>query len=120
MTGKQDYVSDGDVVVRLSNGHELLGDITGAGCMVGSCVTTFCAAARLSAPEATIDGGRLVRGDMLLGAIAGVLALSIASELAAARPEVMGSGTFLPALIDAVYNLTPEMIESRAKVEILQ
>lgn len=47
-----------------------------------------------------------------------ILAITIASELAAAREDVKGSGTFLPALIDELYNLTPEKIVERAKIEI--
>lgn len=54
MTGKDDYVTDGETVVQMSNGHELvrktehgctarpadhlcrqLGSITGSGCMTG-------------------------------------------------------------------------------------
>ncbi|KZT58585.1 HK-domain-containing protein [Calocera cornea HHB12733] len=120
MTGKHDYVSDGEHVLRLSNGHELLENITGAGCMAGSCVAAFCAAARLAQPEPKDEDGRLVRGDMLVAAIGGILALSIASEFAAARTDVHGSGTFLPALIDEVYNLTPEKLLSKAKIEVLQ
>lgn len=34
LTGITDWVSDGYSVVRLSNGHKLLGEITGSGCMV--------------------------------------------------------------------------------------
>ena len=67
----QDYVSDGHIVVRCSNGHKLLGEITGSGCMVGTAVATFCAAARLEAEEAATDDGLLVRGNMLVAATAG-------------------------------------------------
>jgi thiamine-phosphate diphosphorylase/hydroxyethylthiazole kinase len=45
--------------------------------------------------------------------------VTIASELAAARPDVLGSGTFLPALIDELYSLTAEKIIKRAKVEVI-
>lgn len=48
-----------------------------------------------------------------------VLAVTIASELAAARPDVFGPGTFLPALIDELYNLTPDKVVERAKVEVM-
>jgi thiamine-phosphate diphosphorylase/hydroxyethylthiazole kinase len=48
-----------------------------------------------------------------------VLAVTIASELAAARPDVFGPGTFLPALIDELYNLTPDKVIERAKVEVM-
>ena len=71
MTGKTDYVSDGYSAVALSNGHPLLGDITGSGCMVGTAIAAFAAAARLEAPESADDAGRLVRGDMFLAAVAG-------------------------------------------------
>ncbi|KAI0727988.1 Hydroxyethylthiazole kinase family-domain-containing protein [Fomitopsis betulina] len=117
LTGVQDYVSDGNVVIRCSNGHRLLGEITGSGCMVGTSVATFCATARLEA--AMGDDGLLVRGDMLVAATAGVLALTVASEYAAARQDVLGSGTFLPALIDELGALTAEKILKSANVEVL-
>ena len=48
-----------------------------------------------------------------------VLAVTIASELAAARADVHGSGTFLPALIDELGNLTGDKIKERAKVTVI-
>ena len=75
LSGATDWVSDGRTVVRLSNGHPLLGEITGSGCMLGTCVATFCAGASMAAaaarPEGAAEDGRLVRGDMLVGAVAG-------------------------------------------------
>ncbi|RPD78212.1 Hydroxyethylthiazole kinase [Lentinus tigrinus ALCF2SS1-7] len=123
LTGVTDYVSDGTTVVRLSNGHPLLGEITGSGCMVGTAVATFCAGASMAeaskrAPEAPEDA-KLVRGDMLVAAVGGVLAITVASELAAARADVKGSGTFLPALIDELAALTPEKIATYGKVEVI-
>lgn len=117
LTGKTDWVSDGTTVVRLDNGHELLGDITGSGCMVGTCIATFCAAAWTRA--STENGpGMLVRGDMLLAAVGGILALTIAAEAAAYRSDVRGSGTFLPALIDELYNLKPETVLEKARIQV--
>jgi len=70
MTGPIDYISDGVIVVSLSNGDEILGKITGSGCIVGSSIASFCAvASTLAAPEESHSA--LVSGDMLLGAIAG-------------------------------------------------
>jgi thiamine-phosphate diphosphorylase/hydroxyethylthiazole kinase len=71
MTGKTDYVSDGYTAVALSNGHPMLGDITGSGCIVGTAITAFAAAARLVAAESKEDEGKLVRGDMFQAAVAG-------------------------------------------------
>ena len=47
-----------------------------------------------------------------------ILAITIASELAAEREDVKGSGTFLAALIDELYNLTPEKIVDKARLEV--
>lgn len=69
LTGPTDWVSDGLTVVRLDNGHELLKDITGSGCMVGTCVAVFCAAAASSAVQRF--EGKLVSGDILSGAVGG-------------------------------------------------
>lgn len=69
LTGPIDYVSDGHVVVALSNGHPLLGQITGSGCGLGTIIASCCAAA--SGMANTEAQGVLVKGDMLLGAIAG-------------------------------------------------
>ena len=48
-----------------------------------------------------------------------MLAITIASELAAARPDVRGTGTFLPALIDELGALTPEKIAMHAKIDVI-
>ncbi|CAL1707066.1 unnamed protein product [Somion occarium] len=65
LTGTTDYISDGYIVLKLSNGHPLLGEITGSGCMVGTCVATFCAGVSLREHAERVGGeddGRLARG----------------------------------------------------------
>lgn len=121
LTGETDWISDGDVVLKVTNGHPYLGSITGSGCMLGTCIATFCAAANLSAstsPSESTDR-LLVNGDMLVATLGGLLALTIGSELAGERTDVKGTGTFLPGLIDELFHLTPECIVERAKVEIV-
>jgi len=118
LTGAVDWISDGTTIVKLTNGHKLLGDITGSGCLVGTCIATFCAGAWELAKNEE-GAAKLVRGDMLIGALGGVLALTIAGERAAVRSNVQGSGTFLPALIDELYNLTPEKMRQDSQVEIV-
>lgn len=44
--------------------------------------------------------------------------MTIASELAAERSDVKGPGTFIPALLDELANLTPEVMASRAKISL--
>lgn len=74
MTGETDYISDGKTVLSLKNGHEILGQITGSGCIAGSAIASYCA---VSSTLALVDGlasnveGSLVSGDMLLGAVTG-------------------------------------------------
>lgn len=72
LTGPTDYISDGTTVVSLHNGHKLMGRITGSGCIVGSAVATYCAAAAARAPGGIEeDEGKLCRGNMLVAAVAG-------------------------------------------------
>ncbi|KAH9948563.1 Hydroxyethylthiazole kinase [Amylocystis lapponica] len=114
LSGATDWVSDGAAVVRLANGHPLLGAITGSGCVLGTCVAAFCAGASMAAAagrtEDAREDGQLVRGDMLAAAVGGVLALT----------DVRGSGTFLPALIDELGKLTPESLVAAAKIEVVE
>jgi thiamine-phosphate diphosphorylase / hydroxyethylthiazole kinase len=73
MTGKTDWISDGRTTISLSNGHKLLGDITGSGCIVGTSIASFCAVANKEARgrDGDVEAGRLVSTSMLLGAVAG-------------------------------------------------
>ncbi len=74
MTGPRDYISDGKIVVSLRNGHEILGKITGSGCIVGSAIASYCAvtsALELADGSESNTDGSLVSGDMLLGAVTG-------------------------------------------------
>ncbi|EKD21263.1 uncharacterized protein L3040_000697 [Drepanopeziza brunnea f. sp. 'multigermtubi'] len=90
MTGATDFISDGERTFAVSNGHELLGKITGSGCVLGTIISVMLAVSR---------------GDKLLAALAGLLQYEIAAEIAARRADVKGPGTFVPALIDELYNL---------------
>ncbi|KAJ7084353.1 thiamine biosynthetic bifunctional enzyme Thi4 [Mycena belliarum] len=119
LTGETDYISDGRRVLLLKNGDPMLGQITGSGCMLGSCIAAYCAAANASANEGNHElEGKLTRGGDLLSATVGaVLTLTIASELARKREDVRGIGTFLPALIDEVAALRPETVRRLARVE---
>ena len=90
MTGATDFVSDGDRTFAVSNGHELLGRITGSGCVLGTTISLMLA---------------VCRSDKLLATIAGLLHYEIAAEIASTREDVKGPGTFVPALIDELYNI---------------
>ncbi|KAJ7462252.1 thiamine biosynthetic bifunctional enzyme Thi4 [Mycena galericulata] len=117
LTGATDVISDGKRVLLLRNGDPLLGKITGSGCMLGSCIASYCAAANMLASEDELEGKLTRDGDFLSATVGAVLTLTIASELAAKREDVRGIGTFLPALLDEVAALRPETIRRLAKVE---
>lgn len=48
-----------------------------------------------------------------------VLMMTVAAEVAAEREDVRGPGTFRAALLDEMYNLTPEVLQKRANIQIL-
>lgn len=107
LTGPTDYISDGTRVIAIDNGDALLPMITGSGCMVSSIVACFAAANR---------------DDYLLATVSGILAVTVASEIAAKRDYVNGPGTFRAALIDELYNVAnqPELLGKHAKVRVVQ
>ena len=74
LTGPTDYISDGTSVAVLRNGDDVLGRITGSGCILGSIIASFCATAsqiaRADASNAH-DSAELFRGDVFSAAIAG-------------------------------------------------
>jgi thiamine-phosphate diphosphorylase / hydroxyethylthiazole kinase len=90
MTGRIDFISDGVRTFAIRNGHALLGNITGSGCVLGTTISLMLA---------------VCREDKLLAALAGILHYEIAAEIAAGREDVKGPGTFVPALIDELYNI---------------
>jgi hydroxyethylthiazole kinase len=100
VTGPVDHVSDGERVVAVANGHELLGTVSGTGCMSTAVTGSFLA----------------VRPDSPLEAAAeGLVAFGVAGEDAAVGAK--GPGTFHAQLYDALYNLDPDTIDERARVE---
>jgi hydroxyethylthiazole kinase len=99
VTGPTDHVSDGERVIAISNGHELLAAVSGTGCM-STAVTGAFLAAKPSAP--------------LEAAAEALVAFGVAGEDAAR--DAKGPGTFHAGLYDALYNLDPETLDGRAKV----
>ena len=97
MTGPKDYVSDGKVTYELSNGSDLLGCVSGTGCMVSSVTGCY-----VGANGATAES-----------VAAAISVFSIAGEIAAEGCN--GPGTFKSALLDALFNMKAEDIEKRIK-----
>lgn len=104
VTGACDHVADAGRILVVENGHPWLAAIPGAGCMVTGVIGAFCAAAR-SVP----DGA-----GPLLAAASALACFGVAAEIAAGHAR--GPGTLAPALLDALYNLTPDQLRQTARV----
>ena len=99
VTGPTDHVSDGRGVIAVQNGHELLGTVSGTGCMSTAVTGSFLAAKP---------------GEPLEAAAEALVAFGVAGEDAAR--DAHGPGTFHAGLYDALYNLDPDTLDGRAKV----
>jgi hydroxyethylthiazole kinase len=101
ITGAIDIISDGEKVALLKNGHPMLANLTGTGCMCSSLVGSFVGAAPQSPFEATICA---------------VLSMGIAGEIAYEKAGEIGNGSFRVALHDAISKIDSTILEKRAKV----
>jgi hydroxyethylthiazole kinase len=102
VTGPVDYVSDGDRVLAIANGHELLATVTGTGCMSSALTGCFLAAKPTEPLEAAAEA---------------LAAFGVAAEDAAAGAA--GPGTFHARLYDALYALDPATLDERTRIEEL-
>ncbi len=123
LTGKTDYLTDGETVVECDNGHSLLGRITGSGCALGVALSAGMARACKEHPAA--EEGLLQQvvnvrssSELLGGALLGLLTITIASEVASEKESVQGPGTFIPAWLDAIANMDRETLAKRAKIRV--
>jgi hydroxyethylthiazole kinase len=99
VTGPVDHVSDGDRVLAVANGHELLAAVTGTGCMSSAITGCFLAAKPDEPLEAAAEA---------------LAAFGSAGEDAAV--EAKGPGTFHAGLYDALAALDPDTLDRRARI----
>jgi hydroxyethylthiazole kinase len=99
VTGPVDHVSDGERVVKVANGHELLGAVSGTGCISSALTGCFLAAK----PEAPLEAAAEALG-----------AFGVAGEDAAEGAR--GPGSFHAALYDALWHLDPATLDGRIRV----
>jgi hydroxyethylthiazole kinase len=102
VTGPVDHVSDGERVLAVANGHELLATVTGTGCMSSALTGCFLAIKRRHPLEAAAEA---------------LAAFGVAAEDAARGAG--GPGTFHARLYDALYALDPATVDDRVHVEEL-
>jgi hydroxyethylthiazole kinase len=102
ISGAVDYVSDGMKVIIIKNGHRMLTDVTGAGCMSTSLIGAYCG----------------VTKDYLAAATAGIMTMGIAGEIAfESLCDNQGSGSFRVNLMDAIYKFSTKDVMEKANYE---
>ena len=99
VTGPVDHVSDGERVLAVANGHELLAAVTGTGCMSSALTGCFLAVESEHPLEAAAEA---------------LAAFGVAAEDAAASAQ--GPGTFHVHLYDALYALDPDTLDARTRI----
>ncbi len=104
ITGAIDIVADAEKAYCIRNGHPMMSSITGTGCQLSAMTTAFVTANQDNPLEA---------------AAAAVSAMGYAGEVAHTRlSEMDGNSSYRNYIIDAIYNMTPEMLENGAKYEV--
>jgi hydroxyethylthiazole kinase len=98
VTGPVDHVSDGERVIAVANGHELLASITGTGCMSSAITGCFLAVSSDRPLEAAAEA---------------LVAFGVAGEDAAV--DAKGPGSFHVNLYDALAALDPATLDGRAR-----
>lgn len=100
-SGPIDIISNGDLIIAIENGDEMMEHITGSGCMLSSIVGSF-----------------IGFNDPLIGSLSASLIMSIAGEIAKKYVDDndLGTGTFRSKLIDNLYKLNSAEIIKKGNI----
>ncbi len=101
ITGETDWVADKERVFKVDNGDKMLSSLVGTGCMLDSITASFAA----------------VMEDRLLAALAALVSMGVAAELAVFEREGQGPASFKNALFDEIYALEGAKIRKYASIE---
>jgi hydroxyethylthiazole kinase len=99
ITGAEDLVTDGTRVARVSNGHPMMGRVTGTGCTASAAIGAFLA----------------VDPDPLWAAATALSYFGLAGEVAGRHATAPGS--FMIQMLDALFAITPEQLEAGCRIE---
>ncbi len=104
ITGAIDIVANSEKAYIIRNGNSMMSSITGTGCQLSALTAAFVSAN----PD-----------NILEAAAAAVCAMGYAGEIAHERlSEADGNSSYRNYIIDAIYNMTPEMLEKGANYEV--
>ena len=99
ITGPVDLVTDGKRVIRVANGHPLMGYVTGTGCTATVTIGAFLA----------------VDTDPVSATATALAYFGLAGEVAAQSASAPGS--FMIQMIDALYSITSEELKKGCKIK---
>ena len=99
ITGPVDLITDGQRVVRVSNGHPLMGYVTGTGCTATTAIGAFLA----------------VDSDPVSATATALAFFGLAGEVAGQSASAPGS--FMIQMLDALYTITPDELRQGCKIE---
>ncbi len=106
ITGAIDIVADAGRAYCIFNGHPMMSSITGTGCQLSAIAAAYVTAN----PE-----------HLLEAAAAAVCAMGVCGEIAYERlGEADGNAAYRNYIIDAMYHLSGEMLEKKAKYEVYE
>ncbi len=99
ITGKEDIITNGELVYVCSNGSRMMAQIVGTGCMATSVIASFAA----------------IEKDYVQAAASALAVFGIAGELASRNSS--GPGTFKSSFYDEIFNLDEMDIKEMEKLE---
>lgn len=105
ITGKEDIITDGTRTYITANGHSILTQITGTGCLLSAVVGAFLA----------VSGG-----EVLEAAAEALSFYGVAAEIAVEAAEGQGPGSFQIEFLNQLSLLTPELYSSRTRLQLLE
>ena len=106
LTGAIDLVADAETCYAIRNGCPEMGRITGTGCMLSGIMAGFVAANS---------------GNVLEACASSVCMMGLAGEIGYSQlQEHEGNSSYRNRIIDAIYNMTGEILDGGAKYEIIR
>lgn len=100
ITGKVDLVTDGKRILRIHNGHPMMGLLTGTGCAATAVIGAFLA----------------VDEDPVTASATALAYFGLAGEIGAKTAH--GPGSFMTASLDALYNVNETVLKEGARIHV--
>lgn len=104
ITGAIDVVSDGDRTFLIRNGHPMMANVTGTGCMCSALIGSFCGAME----------------DRTVATAAAISAMGLAGEWAyeSVQRQDLGTGSYRTLIIDAISRMSDEIMLNGGEISL--